>query len=520
MFSLFSCHLQMELFVHMAYRGIYLLGIPLLMNIALFYLHFLILTNSGPGNAFVSLPFQNTLEGDTVPPPVKYTVPDNSTLLRYSSQISFRSQDFSCWLHSHKDLYPLKYPDGRGSSYQQQVTCYEFQDKNNFWAIRRPGDPSDATITNDTDPVRNKDIIELVHVSTNKLLNSHDVAAPLSPANQEIAGYINYSTKFVPYLHWRIELQGVSENIPIFWAPKKTKFRLIHINSGQAIGCTGKRLPEWGFQQYEVATDRAVESSHTSWIMDDANNPTSTDDMLEEEEMLRNSTMNQYTPVIQSQPPQDSNVSYSFWEKYFEMQGRMLAAHGNLGDHQFGAPPTQWPLLGKTLPYWLDNKTNAQMTLIGNPILWWMASASIALFFGILLVYLLRKRRNINDIPEDVYQQYWTSGLVLIVGWAAHYLPYFLLSRVLFLHHYLPALPFKFMLLAAMCEHGFLWSSKIKWRPLLMIRLYKGLIFVICLAVFSCFLLFAPFTFGYPSLTKSQIMWLRWRSHWDLLMRN
>lgn len=46
----------------MAYRGIYLLGIPLLMNFALFYVHFAILSNSGPGNAFVSIPFQDTLK--------------------------------------------------------------------------------------------------------------------------------------------------------------------------------------------------------------------------------------------------------------------------------------------------------------------------------------------------------------------------------------------------------------------------------------------------------------------------
>lgn len=57
---------------------------------------------------------------------------------------------------------------------------------------------------NVTTPIRNNDIIELVHVVTQKLLNSHDVAAPLSPANQEIAGYVNYSAKFVPYLQWRI----------------------------------------------------------------------------------------------------------------------------------------------------------------------------------------------------------------------------------------------------------------------------------------------------------------------------
>ena len=70
---------------------------------------------------------------------------------------------------------------------------------------------------------------------------------------------------------------------------------------------------------------------------------------------------------------------------------------------------------------------------------------------------------NIINSFSAVFQQYWTSGFVFVVGWLAHFLPYFLLSRVLFLHHYLPALPFKFMILAAVCEHGFYWVNRIKW---------------------------------------------------------
>ena len=64
-----------------------------------------------------------------LPPPV----------LRYGSTFSLRSVELSCWLHSHNHTYPLKYPDGRGSSFQQQVTCYDFRDQNNLWAIRKPG---------------------------------------------------------------------------------------------------------------------------------------------------------------------------------------------------------------------------------------------------------------------------------------------------------------------------------------------------------------------------------------------
>ena len=28
----------------------------------------------------------------------------------------------------------------------------------------------------------------------------------------------------------------MKDNIPVFWAPGKTKFRLIHVNSNQAMG--------------------------------------------------------------------------------------------------------------------------------------------------------------------------------------------------------------------------------------------------------------------------------------------
>ena len=56
----------------------------------------------------------------------------------------------------------------------------------------------------DDSPVYNGDVVELMHLKTKRLLNSHDVAAPLSPSLQEVAGYINYSAQFVPFLHWKL----------------------------------------------------------------------------------------------------------------------------------------------------------------------------------------------------------------------------------------------------------------------------------------------------------------------------
>ena len=58
--------------------------------------------------------------------------------IKYGSQITLRHTfgQPPCWLHSHQEVYPLKYPDERGSSHQQQVTCYAFKDVNNWWIVK------------------------------------------------------------------------------------------------------------------------------------------------------------------------------------------------------------------------------------------------------------------------------------------------------------------------------------------------------------------------------------------------
>lgn len=63
--------------------------------------------------------------------------------IAFGSQITLRhtnslSPGKPCWLHSHAHVYPIRYADGRGSSHQQQVTCYVFKDINNWWIIKHP----------------------------------------------------------------------------------------------------------------------------------------------------------------------------------------------------------------------------------------------------------------------------------------------------------------------------------------------------------------------------------------------
>lgn len=91
--------------------------------------------------------------------------------------------------------------------------------------------------------------------------------------------------------------------------------------------------------------------------------------------------------VVAEDEKNDNERGLSFWEKYIEIQVpilclhpqllftvvplshffphqvHMVTAHGNLGEHQFGAAPQNWPLMGKTLPYWLDEGSNVRMSI-------------------------------------------------------------------------------------------------------------------------------------------------------------
>lgn len=51
------------------------------------------------------------------------------------------------------------------------------------------------------------------------------------------------------------------------------------------------------------------------------------------------------------------------------------------------------------------------------------------------------------------WQNYVFRGQLLVGGYLLHYLPYMSADRTLFLHHYLPAVIFKILVLAALLDH-------------------------------------------------------------------
>ena len=94
---------------------------------------------------------------------------------------------------------------------------------------------SDDLITHEPrDNIKNGDIIQLVHGLSGRTLNSHDIAAPMSPYNQEVSCYIDYNISMPAQNLWRVKLLN-SDDTSDYWHAINSRVQLIHINSSQAL---------------------------------------------------------------------------------------------------------------------------------------------------------------------------------------------------------------------------------------------------------------------------------------------
>ena len=101
------------------------------------------------------------------------------------------------------------------------------------------------------DRIKHGDIIQLVHGLTHRALNSHDVAAPVTPTNQEVSCYIDYNISMSAQNLWKVDIIN-RDTAGEVWHTINSQVRLIHVNTTAALrsewvmGVTGmERLPLW-----------------------------------------------------------------------------------------------------------------------------------------------------------------------------------------------------------------------------------------------------------------------------------
>lgn len=464
-----------ELSAHVAARVVGLIIVPALVYMFSFALHFAILQNSGPGDAQMSSLFQANLRGTEVG--------KNSPLeIAYGSRVTIKNMGYGGGLlHSHVQTYP------EGST-QQQVTCYHHKDANNDWFFypNRHDEPYDA----EAEPrfIGDGEYIRLIHAQTGRNLHSHDIPAPVSKGHKEVSCYGNL-TVGDDKDHWKVEVvRDAASRDRSKIRTLTTAFRLKHQVLGCYLRAGNTNLPQWGFKQIEVtcAKENNPRDTYTHWNVEAHTN--------------------------EKLPPGDPGQYKSpFWHDFIHLNVAMMTSNNALvpdPDKQddLASKWWQWPILhvGLRMCGW-DDKI-VKYFLLGNPLVYWGSTAGLGVFGLLVAWYLVRWQRGYNDLSQKEIDQIHFAGFYPVAGWFLHYLPFVIMARVTYVHHYYPALYF------AILTFGFLADWFLRNQKKLIQYTIYGILYTV---IIGLYILFIPICWGMTGPNK-QYSYLKWFPNWRI----
>ncbi|KAJ2517873.1 hypothetical protein GGI11_003035 [Coemansia sp. RSA 2049] len=473
---------------HLVARAVGLLAVPFAVYMLWFYVHFAVLSKTGDGRAMMTPEFQAGLEGGL-----------NVTTDRdvfYGSEIRIRSSNAaSGYLHSH--THNWQHEKGSG---QQQITLYSFADQNNIWVVE-PAFNKTIDTSNGPVPVGDGDLIRLRHKITDKYLHSHDKKPALSSEDHkfELSGYGFPGFDGDSNDNFRVEIlsgdkamEGSDKTVQSIY----TRFRLIHRNLGCAVFNSRKKLPKWAFEQIEVNCMRNCRPKMSTWHVEfarlPADNSTGTgSDTGADAQKGAGVRKARYRPL-------------SVWGKIGEYNRLMANSNAHLtGDHPFAARPHHWPWLRRGTAYW--GGFGNVIYQLGNPPVWWASFAAVAILFSMRAVLFLLDKRQISVTLGGQRRRYFSAAGFFAMAWICHYVPFFLMGRELFIHHYFPALWMAILVLAFTLD---LLTSR-------MPSVVRWSVYIAAAAV----TLYGFHTFSYITYarmwTKDACVRAKWLSTWD-----
>lgn len=410
---------------HWFARGVALIVIPFAIFLISFKVHFDLLYKSGTGDANMSSLFQANLLGSDV-------IGGSREVSIAHSVVTLKSQGLTGGLlHSHVQTFP------KGSK-QQQVTTYGHKDSNNNWVFQRPrGEPFYDVSNNNTaiEYVLDGMVVRLVHPLTGRNLHTHEVPAPVTNSELEVAAYGNLTVGDEKD-NWVVEImeqQSQGED-KLRLHSLTSSFRLKNQALGCYLGTSGRHLPAWGFSQGEVICYKSPfkKDKRTWWNIENNRNE------------------------ILPQTPADFKLPRTrFMRDFIQLNLAMMATNNALvPDHDklddLASASWEWPTLhvGIRMCSWAGDKVKYFM--IGSPATTWTSSVGVLAFFGVVLYYLIRWQRQYVDFPAsdpNKLRTFLMGGIYPMFGWGLHYLPFVIMSRVTYVHHYVPALYFAMMVL-------------------------------------------------------------------------
>jgi dolichyl-phosphate-mannose-protein mannosyltransferase len=349
--------------------------------------------------------------------------------------------------------------------------------------------------------LKHRSVTLLRHVATGTFLSASigesgtqlKVVAPL-PALQQW----NNVTELAEAM-WRIEILGGDD---VVLRTPSSLVRLSHVNTSRALQCTNDVVDSDGTSDlvFPCIAGANIHDTTGGWHFDraqiQANNGGTDGQSGASAAAAMTSTMSSMAKIIE--------LHSVIFKRNNEMSG----------EHTFGSRPPDWPLMHRGIIFWHGSAhgvptkgCTAQVYFLGNPAVWWAAATAVPLYVLFDVMYTVRIKRDIHDLPMSQVSTLMQSGRLLIAAWIIHFVPFFFFDRLLFLHHYLPALVFSIMVAGVMLEH--IW---VQWTPA-GIASHVALVWLAVIA--GCFICFTPFNFA-TGLCGDGLEQRQWRASWDL----
>jgi dolichyl-phosphate-mannose-protein mannosyltransferase len=183
--------------------------------------------------------------------------------------------------------------------------------------------------------------------------------------------------------------------------------------------------------------------------------------------------------------------------KFIELNYMLWRYHQTMHqNHPYSSSAIEWLWMKRPIYYWEDGapENKARIYLLGNPFLWW--AGSVAIFF-LLSSELIDIKSKWQKLIMKNSEKIEPSTFILIL-FAANYLPFFLISRVMFIYHYNVALVVSLMALAFVSVEVFR---------------NKYLLGLTCFLGIGMFLFFAPLSYGL-SLSSAGYQLRLWFPTW------
>ena len=220
-----------------------------------------------------------------------------------------------------------------------------------------------------------------------------------------------------------------------------------------------------------------------------------------------------YLPFVDNSHP-------GLWDRMLANQSSMFNYHSGLNaTHPYSSSWYEWPTMVRPIWYYsgyLTDTVKEGISAFGNPLVWWIGIPAF-----IYILYLLvrnnaflcsltghKKTENSTNTVITLSHREYAAAAFLAVGYLAQYLPWFFVTRITFIYHYFPSVPFVVLMIV---------YSLMQWKKHMSDRTFVIVCCAYAAVAFALFLLFYPVLSGQPVDVDFVIKYLRWRPTWVLI---